>query len=281
MLIKDGELAGLKARDVVSLIVGQAVERTYAPRACEQGDKALSIRGLCGPRLRNVDLELCSGEVLGVTGLKGCGRSELIRMICGDQRPAAGEIVVGGKVVKFGAPADAIAAGLAYVPQDRRSQGCLPVLRMRENISLSNLKPYSKRGFLRKSLERAATMQSVRELGIRPPDPEKVVARLSGGNQQKVVLAKWIRLRPQVLVLDEPTQGIDIGSKHEIGQLIRDVADEGVAVLIGSSDFEELVPLCDRVLVLDRGSLVADVPAERLSEQELISISTRTKEDER
>lgn len=283
-LITDQELAGLKAADVVTLIVGQSVERTYTPRVRQPGKELLGVEALSGPRLRNVDLRVRSGEIVGVTGLLGCGRSELIRMICGAQFPTAGDIKIEGKSVvthyRFRHPRDAKAVGIGYVPQDRRTHGCLPTHRMRENISLTDLRPFFRGGLIRKSLERAETMKAVRELSIRPPDPEKTVARLSGGNQQKVVLAKWIRLRPKILALDEPTQGVDIGAKHEIGQLIRNLADEGVAIIIGSSDFEELVPLCDRVLVLDRGSLIANVPAESLSEEKLTMLSTRIHEED-
>lgn len=274
-LIADRQLEGLKAADVVNLIVGQCVERTYSPRMRTPGEVVVNVEALSGPRLRNFDLSVRSGEILGITGLLGCGRSELIRMICGAQHPTSGAIKVESKQVKFSQPRDAKAAGIGYVPQDRRTHGCLPEHRVRENISLSNLNAFFRLGLMRKRIERADTMYIASKIGIVPLDPERIVARLSGGNQQKVVLAKWIRLKLKALVLDEPTQGVDIGAKHEIGQLIRNLADEGIAVIIGSSDFEELVPLCNRVLVLDRGSLIADVPSESLSEEKLTMLSTQ------
>ncbi|MFE7841709.1 ATP-binding cassette domain-containing protein [Streptomyces sp. NPDC057474] len=229
---------------------------------------------LTGRRLRDVDLSLRKGEILGVTGLLGCGRSELTRLITGAQAATSGQLLMDGEPLSISSPKAAIKAGIASVPQDRRGQGCIPAMSLRQNITLSDLGPFWRGGRLRQGEERAAARSAVDHFGIRPASTEKPMSKFSGGNQQKAVLAKWTRTAPRILVLDEPTQGVDIGSKQEIAQIVTALADDGVAILVASSDFEELVHLCDRVLVLNRGRLVAEVPREDLTEPHLTVLAT-------
>ena len=283
VVLRDGRVvertgaAGLTAEDIVTMIVGKGVERSYPARRCPPGDVVGPGRRLSGSRRQDVDFELRAGEIVGVTGLLGCGRSELLRLVAGAQTPRSGQLLVDGQEVRYRSARDAVGAGVALVPQERRVQGCVPAMSVQANITLPGLRSFWRGGRLRYAQEREAARQAIDELDIRPRDPGRPIALLSGGNQQKAVLGKWIRLHPRVLVLDEPTQGVDIGAKHEIGQIIRRLADEGVAVLVGSSDFEELVPLCDRALVLSRGRLVADVSRDELSEERLTLLSTGSK----
>ncbi|HWI22471.1 MAG TPA: sugar ABC transporter ATP-binding protein [Baekduia sp.] len=277
-MVTDRSMEGLKAPDVVTLIIGHSVERGFSDREAPSPEVVLEARGLTGRRLKDVDLELHRGEILGVTGLLGCGRSELARIVAGAQPAAAGTLVVDGEPIRFTSPRDAIAAGIGFVPQERRSHGCIPDMSVRENLTLSGLGHYWRGGWLRQGEERSEAWNVIEEFDIRPADPDRAVAKLSGGNQQKAVVAKWTRLKPRVLVLDEPTQGVDIGAKREIASIARDLADQGVAVLVGSSDVDELVELCDRVLVLNRGEIVADVDRRELSEERLTLLSTTTEE---
>jgi len=260
------------------MIVGKSVVRTYPARRTKPGEIMISVTGLTGRRLTGVDLDMRAGEIVGVTGLLGCGRSELARLLSGGQLPSGGLIRLANREVEFPTPRDAVRAGVAHVPQERRRDGCIPPMSVRENLSLSGISQFWKGGLLRRDLERQMARQVIEDFDIRPTNPEALMSGLSGGNQQKAILGKWIRLRPQVLILDEPTQGVDIGAKHEIGQIIRDLADGGVSILVGSSDFDELVPLCDRVLVLDRGHVVANVPSEELSEERLTMLCSRIEE---
>lgn len=281
VVLRDGQLIsqrameGLKPEELVSLIVGKSVVRTYPPRKSAPGEVVMSTSKLCGPRLEDVDIELRAGEVVGVTGLLGCGRSELARILSGSQHAKSGTIRMHGSEVKFRSPKDAVGMGIAHVPQERRRDGCIPPMSVRENLALSRITDFWQGGRLRRSQENDMARQVISDFDIRPSNAEALMSGLSGGNQQKAVVGKWVRIQPKFLILDEPTQGVDIGAKHEIGQIIRDLADQGVALLVGSSDFDELVPLCDRVLVLDRGHIVADVPSHELSEERLTVLCSR------
>lgn len=277
-LIEQRAMAGLRAEELVALIIGKSVVRSYPPRTSGPGEVAISARGLCGFRLDDVDISVRSGEIVGVTGLLGCGRSELARLLSGAQTPKSGEISLQGRAVRFPTPRDAVRAGVTHVPQERRRDGCIPAMNVRENLTLSGIGPFWRGGILRRSLEDRMTKEIIQNYDVRPANGEALMSGLSGGNQQKAILGKWTRLRPRVLILDEPTQGVDIGAKHEIGQIIRDLADEGVAVVVGSSDFDELVPICDRVLVLDRGHIVADVSAAELTVGRLTMLCARLEE---
>nr|WP_237419140.1 sugar ABC transporter ATP-binding protein [Kitasatospora sp. SID7827] len=262
LVLRDGQLvadqpnAGLTADLLVEQLTGRPFERAPGgpgAGADRAGAPLLSVRGLTGARLRGVDLDLHAGEVLGVTGLVGCGRSELARILAGAQRPTGGRILLNGTEHRFGGPAAALAAGIASVPQNRHREGVLLGLTVRENLTLGDLRPVTRRGLLRRRLERAEAERLIAEFDIRPPEPEAVLAELSGGNQQKVALARAVRLRPAVLVLDEPSQGIDIGAREHVARTVRALRDRGAGVLLAGSDLDELMELADRVLILDRG----------------------------
>ncbi|WP_019634134.1 sugar ABC transporter ATP-binding protein [Actinomadura atramentaria] len=260
-LVADRPAAGLTTATLVEDMTGRRVEPGRAAPAgggdAAGGVPALSVRGLRGTRLRGVDLDLRAGEVLGLTGLVGCGRSELARIVGGAQRPRGGSVEVGGTAVRLRSPADAIARGIVGVPQDRHAHGVLLDLSVRENLTLGDLRPVTRRGAIGRAAERAEARALIEEFDIRPPDPEAALRTLSGGNQQKVALARAVRLEPRVLVLDEPSQGIDIGAREGIGRVVRRLRDAGVAVLLATSDLDELMDLADRVVVLDRGRVHA------------------------
>jgi ribose transport system ATP-binding protein len=284
VVLRDGEVVAdeamseLTESDIVHRILGHELEEAAAHQERTAGDPVIEARSLSGSRLRGVDVTIRAGEIVGVTGLLGCGRSELARLLTGAQQPAGGELLVNGKPATFSSPRDAIAAGIVCVPQDRRNQGCIPALSVRHNITLSDVGSFFQAGVLRQDRERAEVRAVIEQFDIRPAQSERPMAQLSGGNQQKAVIAKWTRLEPRVLVLDEPTQGVDIGAKNEIAVIITALAERGVAIVVGSSDFDELVGLCDRVLVLNRGDLVADVPRRQLSEARLTLLSSTAKE---
>jgi ribose transport system ATP-binding protein len=262
-VLRDGQkvvtesVATLDRDRLTSLIVGRDIESALPERETEPGageDARLTVRDLAGASLRGVSFWIGSGEIVGVAGLVGSGREELTALISGAAKHW-GEVRVGGRVVPAGAPAAAIAAGVASVPADRADTGLVSEMTVGENLTLADLSPFWKGGLLRRSSEREEIARWITRLNVQPPRPEVPIHALSGGNQQKVLLAKWLRLDPAVLVLDEPTQGVDVGAKRDIYAAVTEAAAGGAAVLVSSSDADELAALCDRVLVL-RGGVI-------------------------
>jgi ribose transport system ATP-binding protein len=200
-----------------------------------------------------VSLSVYRGEVLGIAGLIGAGRSELAEAICGIAPRLSGRVLVDGQPLAIGSPRDAIRHGICLVPEDRRRSGVVGPMSVRENVTLPALAPYARFGLIARTLEAEAVRRITMALTVKVSSIEVPVATLSGGNQQKVVLARWLALRPRVIVFDEPTQGVDVGAKAEIHRLIRGLADEGGAVIMVSSDMEEIVAECDRVAVMHDG----------------------------
>ncbi len=255
---------------LVELMVGRIVERLYPERPQGAGDVVLEVRGLRRlPEVRGVSLEVRAGEVVGLGGLVGSGRTELLRLIYGMETPDEGEVWVGGEKLPPNRPDKAIAAGLGLAPEDRKSQGLLLDWSQTKNVSLADLGRFQ-RGLLNVRAERAAAREHLRSLRTVPDDAERIVRQLSGGNQQKVVLARWLLRSCRVLLLDEPTRGVDVATKAELYRVITDLARDGLAVLVVSSELEELVGVCSRVLVMREGELVFEVDGAQASERELL-----------
>jgi ribose transport system ATP-binding protein len=200
-----------------------------------------------------VSLAVHRGEVLGIAGLIGAGRSELAEAVCGIAPRLSGRVLVDGQPLAIGSPRDAIRHGICLVPEDRRRSGVVGPMSVRENVTLPALASYARFGLIARTREAEAVRRITTALTVKASSIEAPVATLSGGNQQKVVLARWLALRPRVIVFDEPTQGVDVGAKAEIHRLIRRLADEGAAVVMVSSDLEEIVAECDRVAVMHDG----------------------------
>jgi ABC-type sugar transport system ATPase subunit len=270
-IVADEPAAALDHGQVVELIAGRAIAQVRQTDHRRPGRPAMEVRGLAGQKLRGVDFALASGEVLGVSGILGSGREELAGLLFGSRMRAAGTVTLAGTVLCPGDPAAAISGGMGYVPADRQRSGALIDMNVRENLTLPLMAPLRRRfGRLDLGAERAEALRWAGIVGLRPPDPEAPMRRLSGGNQQKVVLGKWLRTEPGVLLLDEPTQGVDIGAKAAIYALIEQAKRGGTAVLLCSSETKELVTLCDRVLVLEQGRVAAELPRETLSEEQLV-----------
>jgi ribose transport system ATP-binding protein len=269
-VVAQRERAGLDPDSLVELIVGGSSADDGKRAKAPQDEVTLSVRGLRGPRLQGLDFDVRRGEIVGIAGLVGCGRSELTRMLAGAQRADEGAVVtLEGKPFEPKTPADALRAGVAYVPQDRRGAGCITGMSLQENLSLGRLNTYFKNGWLSLREEKRATRTAIEEFDIRPADPKRLVAYFSGGNQQKAVVSRAVSRNPVLLVLDEPMQGIDIGAKREIAQIVRNLADEGVSVVVGSTDVADLIGLCERVLVLNRGRLAAIAEGVEVAEERL------------
>ena len=271
-VVADEPRAGLDHDRLVELLLGatlHAGERRTAHRVGE--DVALRVRGLSGRVVQGLDLDLRPGEVVGVAGLLGSGREEVPAMLFGAVPSSAEVFEVAGRDHPERSPAGSIRAGLAFVAGDRGRLGAVGALNARENITLPRLRPLRSRfGAVSLRRERAETGRLVADFGVLPARPEQTFALFSGGNQQKIVMAKWLRNEPTVLLLEEPTQGVDIGAKAAIYAAVDAAAAEGTAVLVCSSDDKELLRLCDRVLVLRGGRLAAELSGAELTENRLV-----------
>jgi ABC-type sugar transport system ATPase subunit len=223
--------------------------------------------------VRDVSLSVAPGEIVGLAGLVGCGRSELAETIFGLTPARSGEIRIDGAVVRIHSPTQAIACGIGYVPKDRRQHGVVPEMTVTQNTSLASLKAVSRAGLIRPAIERRAAEGFIGQLRIKTPSAGVAVDTLSGGNQQKVALARWLMTDPRVLILDEPTQGVDVGAKAEIHAIIADLAARGVAILLISSELPELLGLCDRVAVMRAGTICGVLPGATATAPALLALA--------
>ena len=257
--------------ELVALMIGRRVEQLYPERPVAGGDVVLDVKGLRQlPAVRSASLQVRAGEVVGLGGLVGSGRSELLGLIYGTEVRDEGEVFVDGRRLPPGSPSRAIRAGLGLAPEDRKSQGLVLDWSLTKNVSISDLGRFSRAGLLDIRSERAEVRTQLRALNTVPDDVDRVARLLSGGNQQKVVLARWLLRHCRVLLLDEPTRGVDVPTKAEIYRLITDLAKAGLGVLVVSSELEELVGICTRVLVMRQGEIVAEVAGATATEQELL-----------
>lgn len=283
IVLRDGRNAGELAREevnhgsMVRLMVGRDVSQFYARRQHRLGDEILGVDGLrtsMYPQHGNT-FSLRAGEIVGVAGLVGAGRTEMLRALFGIDRPLAGNVRIAGRPVAICHTKDAIRAGLALVPEDRKQQGVILEMAIRTNVSLAGLYAHRRLGgFIDARHERQISDELGRRLRIRATSDAQRVRNLSGGNQQKVVLAKWLSLEPRVLLMDEPTRGIDIGAKEEIYQLMEQLASRGKGILFVSSEMEEILGMSDRVLVMHEGRLAGQLPRTDLSEQAIMNLAT-------
>jgi ribose transport system ATP-binding protein len=270
-VLRDGLVAGHRRIDeldvdgLVALMVGD-VDLTVnsGSGGGATGPARLQVNGLCGAVVDNLDFEARAGEVLGLAGLTGSGREEVLRLIFG-ALARNGEVLIDGSELTPEDPAAAVRAGVAFVPADRHGSGSVLAMSVKENTTITDLKRHSgPAAWLQKGSEHAEVTDWISELDIRPGDPDAVFATLSGGNQQKVVMAKWLRTKPAVLLLDEPTQGVDVGAKAAIHSLARKAAEEGAAAVVASSDGDELCAMCDRIIVLVDGEIGAELQRSEL-----------------
>ncbi len=255
-------LAGVTRDALVKSMVGRELTNVYNYRPRPHATPGLAVRGLAGPGLRvPVSFDVARGEILGFFGLVGAGRSELMRLLCGAVTPAAGEVRIHGAVVPAGSPRTAIRDGLVFCPEDRKKEGIIAIRSVAENINLSARRSRLRAGlFLDHAWERANARDQIARLGVRCASADTLLGLLSGGNQQKAILARWLSEKVRVVVLDEPTRGIDIGAKSEIYALIHDLAATGTCVVIVSSELPEVLGIADRVIVMREGLVAAEFP---------------------
>jgi L-arabinose transport system ATP-binding protein len=278
-VLRDGRLvalrpaAGLAEREMVRLMVGRELGDIYRRRRNATDRSVLEVRDVDSRWHRRVSLTVRAGEVVGLAGLVGAGRTELAKIIFGESAADAGAVLVGGRAVDIRKPIDAIGVGIGLAPEDRKREGLLLLRSVRENASLAIIARLTRWLFVRPNQERAVARQYVERLRVRTPSLEQEVGTLSGGNQQKVVLARWLAARPAVLILDEPTRGIDVGAKAEIYRLVDDLANEGIGVLYISSDLPEILGLSDRIYVMQEGRITGELAGVGSTEEQVLALA--------
>ena len=281
-VVASGPIAGFAPDELNNLIAGRELagemERRPAREEFTDGEEALRIEQLSSGKLQGIDLALHRGEILGLAGLVGSGRTELVRAIFGADSATVGNIFIGRNPVDIGSPKAAIKAGIALIPEDRRGQSLVPQMTVEQNFGLGNHKLFSRHGIIRGGYRRTETSRYIGELGIRPRLPDAQMRNLSGGNQQKVVIARWLRSGARIFLFDEPTRGIDVGAKAEIHDLLRTLAASGAAVLVISSEMPELLTLAHRIGIMREGRLVQTLPnGPGLTEERLMKLASGEK----
>lgn len=284
-VLRDGQYIGSLTREEISpqrlvqMMVGRSMQDFYEhQRRNNLGAVILEVKNISdGRKIRPVSFQLHAGEILGLAGLVGAGRTEVSRLIFGADPKASGEVWLNGKKLKINSPGDAIAAGIGYVPEDRKDQGLFLEMSSRKNIGLNRLKQDAKAGMVNWGSVNEIAKQAVENFNIRLANLEIRAVDLSGGNQQKLLLARWLAIKPTVLMLDEPTRGVDIGAKSEIYRIISDLAAQGVAILMVSSELPEVIGMSDRVLVMREGELVGeldDSPGKEITQENIMHYAT-------
>ena len=270
-LVGTGNVAALKDEEIIRMMIGRPLKDYIHGHRSAIGAPALEVRNLTAPGMfDNVSFTVRQGEILGLAGLVGAGRTDVARAIFGVAPAASGTIRVAGNEVRIADPSDAIALGLAFVPEDRAQAGIFGTMSVEDNITAAVPAKIASRGFIRPARVRALAEASVEKLKIRLASLRQPIMELSGGNQQKAILARWLHTSPSVLILDEPTRGIDVGVKAEFYDMIGALAEDGKAILLISSELPELLALCDRILVMAEGSLTAEFSREEASQEAIM-----------
>lgn len=287
-ILRDGQYRGTlntaetNEEELTQLMIGRKLDLSRKANHAEVGDVALEVRGLsCGRLYSDVSFEVRRGEVLGFYGLVGAGRTEIAETLFGLRDPDRGQIVLDGEEVRIASPVDAIAKGISLVPEDRKGQGLVLGMNCRDNMTLPQVDDLKAGPFVAEGAEIAIFDQYRDKLDIRTPSWRQKVGNLSGGNQQKIVIAKWLSMHPNVLIVDEPTRGIDVGSKSEIHNLIRDLAANGFAVIVISSEMPEVLHVSDRIIAMHHGKVIRSFTSEEVTEESLVQAISGIMADEK
>ena len=281
-VMRDGKHVATRSSDsittdeIIKLMVGRELSKRYPEKNGDIGDTLFEAVGLSSEfsALEDVSFKLRKGEILGISGLDGAGRTELLENIFGTATRSSGKLYLSGKEIYNRNPEEAIKNGFAFVTEERRASGIFGILGIRENTVISSLKKWRCGPFLSKRKMNEITLEYIKKLGVKTPDENTKIRSLSGGNQQKVIFARWLLLEPTVLLLDEPTRGIDVGAKYEIYELICELARSGRGVILVSSEMPELLGLCDRIIVLSGGKLAGTVGSDA-TQEEIMSLATK------
>ena len=280
-ILRDGQYVGTRnikdtnMDEIVQMMIGREIGERFPKRDCKIGQEVLRVENLSsGKKFQNVNFSVRAGEVLGVSGLMGAGRTEIMQAIFGNLHLDGGKVFIDGKEVQIHNPRQAMAAGIGFITEDRKTEGLLLEKSIAENIELANLNKVSKKSVLSKKKGAELVKRGIDEFRIRCFGPDHVCNNLSGGNQQKVVLAKWIYTDPKILILDEPTRGVDIGAKKEIYSVINDMAAKGVAVIMVSSELPEVLGMSDRIMVVHEGHVTGIINGADADQAKVMTLAT-------
>ena len=278
-ILRDGQLVAVKPAseltegEIVRLMVGRELSDIFQRRPAGTDREVLRVEGLRSNWHKDVSFHINAGEVVGFSGLVGAGRTELAKVIFGELPKTSGSVLLEGKSVTIRRPDDAIAKGIGFAPEDRKREGLIPIRSVLENASMAILRRLTRFHFVRTRLERTIITGFIDKLRVRTPSLEQEVGKLSGGNQQKVVLARWLAAKPKILILDEPTRGIDVGAKAEIYRLIDDLANEGLGIMFISSELPEILGLSDRIYVMQSGRITGEVFSANATEEAILNLA--------
>lgn len=280
-VFKDGKVVGtspvaeIDRPTLVRMMIGRVFSETFPPHDCQAGKDVLTIKNMySGKELQNINLTICQGEIVGLAGLTGSGRTELAKAIFGTRPIDGGEILLNGNSVQIKNPQDALKNSVGFLTEDRNEEGLVLDLSVKHNAALASLIERQRWGIIDLNREEKAVNDKAIELNIRTPNLNQNVEYLSGGNRQKVVLAKWLITNPDLIIFDEPTRGIDVGAKSEIWHLMRELARQGKAILMISSELPEVIGMSDRIVVMHRGHIVGELPGQTTSEEEVMMLAT-------
>lgn len=281
-VLRDGQLIGTKPAGefdedaLISMMVGRKITEIYPKEATKTGDVIMEVKGLSrGKWVHDANFQLKKGEVLGIAGLVGAGRSELVETIFGIAAKTAGDIFIRNKKVKIKSPQDAIGYRMALITEDRKQTGLNLVASVKENISIVALSTIAKAGLIDRQKEQKVASDYIGQLKIKTPDADATVGNLSGGNQQKVVLAKWLLNEPEIIIFDEPTRGIDVGAKRDIYLMINDLAKRGKAIIVISSEMAEVMGISDRIVVMCEGRITGELRRQDFSQERIMAYASR------
>ena len=279
-VLRDGEYIGTKdiqdtdKDDLIKMMVGRTLSQTYPKRNCKTDEVVLEVKNLCGNGVKNISFELHKGEILGLGGLIGAGRTELCEMLFGYYPIQSGEIYLKGKPMKPASCADAVKQGIALVPEDRKRHGIIGGMTVLDNLTLSTIKKLTKGVAIDRKAQREYAQSQVEAMGIKTPNLAQKVKNLSGGNQQKVILGRWLGANPDILIFDEPTRGIDVGAKAEIYKLMTQLVGEGKSIIMISSEMSELLGMSDRLIILAKGRYTGTLNAEEFNQETVLKYSS-------
>ncbi|MCK1158582.1 sugar ABC transporter ATP-binding protein [Streptococcus uberis] len=260
--------------ELVKKMVGRELEDFYPEKKASIGDIAFEVENLTGSAFQDVSFKVRKGEILGFSGLMGAGRTEVMRSIFGLDKVKSGKIKLNGQALSISNPAQAIAQGIGFLTEDRKAEGLILDFSIKDNMTLPSTKDFVKHGLFDEKTSTTFVQQLIDRLRIKSGTPKMTVGQLSGGNQQKVVLAKWIGIAPKVLILDEPTRGVDVGAKREIYQLIDELAERGVPIILVSSDLPEILGVSDRIMVMHEGRIAGELSREEASQESVMQLAT-------
>ncbi|KKI51532.1 hypothetical protein AR437_12615 [Christensenella hongkongensis] len=264
-VIETNRIGAYTREDIIAKMVGRSIEMEFPERPRSQGNVLMEVNHLNSHKLHDISFQIKCGEILGLVGLVGAGRSEIVRAIFGADKVKGHTIKMAGRPVNIRRPADAIKAGIAFVPEDRKEEGLVLPFSVEQNISMAALKNISPNSFVNKSREQEMAREQIKALEIKTPSEKTKVVSLSGGNQQKCILARWLEMKPKVLILDEPTKGIDVGAKYEIYLLMKQIAESGSAIILISSELPEVLNMSNRVLTVSEGKITGEFNPEGIS----------------